>query len=64
MMETFPYSNIKHGSENLLSNVSVSNITLTNFWREKEFTLHLTVVMILISNQDCRLLADAEVKCV
>lgn len=30
----------------------------------KKFTPHLTVVMILISNQDCKLLADADVKCV
>lgn len=35
MMETFSHSNIKHGSENLLSKVSISNITWTSLGEKK-----------------------------
>lgn len=35
MLETFPYSNIKHCKENLLRKVSISNITLTTLGEKK-----------------------------
>lgn len=38
MLETFPYSNIKHGVENLLRKVSISNIALTNFGGKKIYS--------------------------
>jgi len=36
MLETFPYSNLKHSVGNLLRKTSISNIALTNFWKEKK----------------------------